>query len=192
MSNKAPIFNQQKASPEKLRRQEGYYQRKISRYQVWLSKADQLLEASKIIEAKIKKDFDSVRHLDITEKAEKLPFGLLEIQFFLVGFAVENLLKAKWVKKNRRGLKNEILAVSKLPKDIHNHNLLPLAEKIGLKLNDDESELLNRLSEYVKWAGRYPVPPQAKDLKPRLLSGSDLQKLNKLVSVLNRRLWRRN
>jgi hypothetical protein len=95
---------------EKLRRQEEYYQRKLSQYRTWLSKSDQLLEAAKILGAKIKSDFESLKHLDISEKADKLPFGLLEIHFFLVGFAVENSLKAKWVKKNRRGLKNEILA----------------------------------------------------------------------------------
>jgi hypothetical protein len=173
-----------------LKRREEYYQRKLSQYRTWLSKSDQLLEAAKILAAKIKNDFESLKNLDPSEKAEKLPFGLLEIHFFLVGFALENSLKAKWVKKNRRGLKNEIIAVSELPNELKTHNLLQLAEKVGLRLEDGQKELLNRLSEYTQWAARYPVPLKASDLKPRSVSGSDLDKLHNLVSELNRQLWR--
>jgi len=174
-----------------LKRRVDYYQRKLSRYKTWLSKAAQLLEASKIIEAKIKNDFDALKNSGTAEKTGRLPFGLLEIHSLLVGFAIENSLKAKWVKINCRGSKNEMLTHSKLPKEIHGHNLLLLAGKVGLKLSADECEWLNRLSEYLKWAARYPVPVEAKDLKPRLLSGSDLSKSNNLVFALNQRLWRK-
>jgi hypothetical protein len=172
-----------------------YYQQKLSHYQVWLCKADQFLEASKILKPVVENKIELCRKRFFTGKpnaGDVFPSGLLEVYFLLIGIVMENLLKAKWVKKNRRGLKNEILTVSRLPRELQTHNLLPLAGKVGLKLDANENELLNRLSEYVKWAARYPVPVESKDLKPRFLSGSDLHKLNNLVLEVNRQLWRKH
>jgi hypothetical protein len=37
------------------------------------------------------------------------------------------------------------------------HNLLWLADQVGLKVSENEAWLLERLTHFVKWAGRYPI-----------------------------------
>jgi hypothetical protein len=50
------------------------------------------------------------------------------------------------------------------------HDLIVLADQVGLRLSDDEAWLLEKLTHYVEWAGRYPIPLSIEGLLPRALS----------------------
>lgn len=89
---------------------------------------------------------------------------------FLAGLGVECLLKAIRIlqfqsagkpltTKNNRGR----LA---LTKELKTHDLLSLAHAAGIVLGPEEVTLLERLTDFVEWAGRYPVGVAA-DQTPR-------------------------
>jgi hypothetical protein len=42
-----------------------------------------------------------------------------------------------------------------------NHDLVALAKGIGLPLSGDERFFLERMTEFIRWAGRYPAPRRA-------------------------------
>lgn len=80
---------------------------------------------------------------------------------FLAGLGVESLLKAIRIlqyqaagkpvaAKNRRGSLT-------LTRELKTHDLLGLAKAAGITLEPAEVTLLERLTDFVEWAGRYPV-----------------------------------
>ena len=71
----------------------------------------------------------------------------------LAGYAFENLLKGVYV-----GRKGNQISETQLPEELDTHNLVLLAQKLGLDLTSREIDLLNRLKATVVWRGRYPVP----------------------------------
>jgi hypothetical protein len=84
--------------------------------------------------------------------------------FVLAGLAVENALKAHL-------LEGKIAAGEVIPAGTgvirlfpdKAHDLVLLADWAKLTLTPGETRLLARLSEYVLWAGRYPIPKNAKN-----------------------------
>ncbi|MGH7139519.1 MAG: hypothetical protein ACREHD_27550, partial [Pirellulales bacterium] len=51
--------------------------------------------------------------------------------------------------------------------DFWNHDLVKLAEQIdsaALAITDDEKDILERLSKFVAWAGRYPMPSRPENM----------------------------
>jgi hypothetical protein len=86
------------------------------------------------------------------------PFALL------AGLAIENMLKGAIQQMTPRALRNLVIG----------HDLIKLAKRLDLPLSPAESDLLERLTRFVKWAGRYPVALDAAETsKPRLLRSSD-------------------
>jgi len=47
---------------------------------------------------------------------------------------------------------------------IDSHNLLHLLKICEIEICQDELNILNLLTEYVVWAGRYPIPKKAEDI----------------------------
>jgi hypothetical protein len=84
----------------------------------------------------------------------------------LAGMMIETLAKAVLVERN------QIVRISELK----NHNLKELVVAAGYSPNPEEIVFLDRLSEFVRWAGRYPVP-----LKPTNLAVNDEQGRRQLV-----------
>ena len=78
----------------------------------------------------------------------------------LAGLAVENLLKAIWVKQHRDDdalFECDPNGKKRLSRKLTHHRLGSLAHAVGFKPTSDESELLSRLQHQVEWAGKYPV-----------------------------------
>ena len=85
------------------------------------------------------------------------------IYYMLIGFALENYYKGTIFSIKSR---EEVVGNGKLDKFIANHELLHLAEKAGIKT--DDNLLKNRLGTLTKdvyWAGRYPIPTKASYLQ---------------------------
>lgn len=86
------------------------------------------------------------------------PFALL------AGLAIENMLKGAVQEVTPRAERQLV----------QGHDLIKLAKRLGLSLSSEESDLLERLTRFVKWAGRYPVALDAAETKkPRLMRSSD-------------------
>jgi hypothetical protein len=88
--------------------------------------------------------------------------------FLLAGLAVENYIKAQ--------LLEEAIAAGRTPTNVAElfknnglfrvkpqHNLLALAKGTTLVLSSGDERLLERLSQFVLWGARYPIPKGGSD-----------------------------
>ena len=120
------------------------------------------------------------------------PRGQHRIYLFVAAFAAENLLKALVV--GRANWPDSQIA-QKIPDELKSHKLLDLAAVAGVNLTDDESEVLERLTEFGIWLGRYPAPTTLQHTKPKMLKsgmvnlaghmyGSDMRVVEVLLNKL--------
>lgn len=123
----------------------------------WTLTADELLRAFELLAAQVTEDLkmrDELRHKYIP--------NVISTALMLSGFAIENMFKAIYVSQHpafdRAG---KFVVVT--------HDLISLADEVGLPLTIDERTLLECLEQFVTWAGRYPMPLYADDMRPRTL-----------------------
>src|SRR5262249_51301661 len=123
----------------------------------WQISALQLQSAINILSGEIKKYVRQLRKGKPQPSPQ--PTGVCAM---LCGLMLENLFKAVLV--SRTG------AFNTKGEFVHKtHDLVVLANLVGLKLSEDESWLLERLTSFVEWSGRYPVPLSVEPLLPRTL-----------------------
>lgn len=118
----------------------------------WVLRADELIAAFEVLAADIE-----------SNAASHCPPSTSSVALMLAGFAIENILKAFLV-ANRNPLN------SKGRFEFATHKLLKLATNAQLAVSSDEARLLERLEEFVAWAGRYPVPLTSEAMRPRTLA----------------------
>jgi hypothetical protein len=166
----------------------------------WMAKARSLFEAAKKLEPNIDRVWQSyeLRSAKLVTPLE--PDHFTGAYFMLVAFAVENLLKAAAISKKFVAYRDNFRAKLKFPRELQSHDLLRLAEFVGLGLGKGEEDLLRRLTRSAVWFGRYPVPlgypdidgrTQFRDRKEYSLSWfgrTDVERLNVLVEGLPARL----
>lgn len=90
--------------------------------------------------------------------------SLIRVYFMLVGYAIENLLKAAITIQNPDLVKKA--DEFKLDK-LKSHDLVRLCNMCDLELTDNETKLLQRLTDYIIWMGKYPVPLKKSGLYPK-------------------------
>jgi len=76
----------------------------------------------------------------------------------LLGLSIENAAKGILT---RVGIGTELRdhnGILTLPSVVTNHNLVGLVRDCGQTVTEKEGEVLEELTEWVKWRGRYPVP----------------------------------
>lgn len=90
--------------------------------------------------------------------------GLDRVFYLLAGLALENIMKGILIARDKSLLSKGMISNKKILK----HNLSDLFKEVGLALSDRELNLVERVSETVVWAGRYPVPKHesARALRP--------------------------
>jgi len=123
----------------------------------WTLTADELLRAFELLATQVKEDLAKAHE----QRNNYIP-STFSSALMLAGFAIENMLKA--------------LLVTQRPAfdssgnfSFKTHDLLKLADDVGLNLSMDERILLERLEQFLTWAGRYPVPLCADTMRPRTL-----------------------
>jgi hypothetical protein len=91
------------------------------------------------------------------------PIALIHpAELMLDGMAIECLLKAAWVKQGHKLAKDgKYLGVP----GAGDHDLVQLAGALKLKLSALEKDTLGRLSHFIEYGGRYPVPKDADKLQ---------------------------
>jgi hypothetical protein len=120
---------------------------------------------------------------------ESLSYGAPAMM--LVGFAVECYLKGILVLRDP--------SVVKPPPYLFewDHRLPTLAKQAKIDVNEQEAELLERLTTFTTWGGRYPAPRKPRDAKgpdetglgPVHWSTDDLPIVDLLVRRLHETLW---
>jgi hypothetical protein len=94
--------------------------------------------------------------------APTLPGQLHPAELMLDGMAIECLLKAVWVKRGNKLASDG--TYRKVP-DAGAHDLVQLAGTLEFILSDFEKDTLRRLSHFIEYGGRYPVPKDAEKLQ---------------------------
>jgi hypothetical protein len=166
----------------------------------WMAKARSLFEAAKKLEADINVVWKSneLRSAKLVTPLE--PDHYQAAYFMLIAFTVENLLKAAAISTRSLQYKKEFREKLRFPKELRSHDLIRLAERVGLTLEKGEEDLLRRLTRSAVWFGRYPVPLEYPDIDGRTqfrdgkeyslswFGRTDVPRLNTLVEGLPRRL----
>jgi hypothetical protein len=125
----------------------------------WISCGENLLAAASMFESQLREYWGKTT----TERKSREKF--LRANMMLAAFALENVLKALIVQEHRDELATEFDRKKELPHILKTHDLCRLAERARLRLAEDgTSALLQRLTRYSVWAGRYPVPLSPDDL----------------------------
>ncbi len=128
----------------------------------WLVKAREMRRAADLVWTQF--SFD-LKRFAANEEDNGEPF-IGGVAMMLYAFAAENLLKAGLVARGDGQLSNGNFALK-------SHKLEDLANDLGLILDAEERELLERLENFLEWAGRYPIPLIAEGLYSRaMLDGS--------------------
>ena len=86
-------------------------------------------------------------------------------ELLLRGLAVECMLKAALAKRHALVVKGTLIA------DVRHHDLVRLADRLGMRLSAKEKHLLKRLTKFIEYGGRYPIPVRARDQRLERVPG---------------------
>ena len=138
----------------------------------WRYSAENLLTAARAVRKEVK-DFGRM-----------MP-SLAAVEAMLLGFAIECLLKAIYIKGGNTLVKQGSYA--HIPR-ANDHDLIQLADAAGVCLTTREKLVLGKLTPFIKFAGRYPIATKANEMKPvkgqspRFISRADLDAADQLIS----------
>jgi hypothetical protein len=99
-----------------------------------------------------------------------MPF-LYGIRAMLLGYALECGLKALWL---RQGNKLVVNGKYRGVAGANDHDLVQLVRATKFCCTAREIDVLARLSNFVRFAGRYPVAKTSNDMQPDVLTRSDV------------------
>ena len=98
--------------------------------------------------------------------------SLAAVQAMLLGLAIECLLKGMWIKKKQPWIdENREHELTKngtwvgIP-DAGDHDLKQLADVAQVIVSNEETAVLQRLSAFITFAGRYPISKKWQQMKP--------------------------
>ena len=121
----------------------------------WWHSARNLIDGAEAVKEKVQ---------DVGE----LMHSLTAVQAMLLGLAIECLLKGMWIKAGNTLTKDGRYA--RVP-EAGDHELKQLAHAAGVSASEKEKGALERLSKFVKYAGRYPIPTAWEDMKLKQVNG---------------------
>lgn len=141
----------------------------------WWQKAREMAEAGEVLRRntkKLQKDQAAGRRF-----RRKIMPGLwtsawnppsYETSNFLYALAIENALKGILIGRN-----NDLISDGKMSKTITGtfHDLRKISELAEIEMSDTELSLLDKLTETIKWSGRYPTPRHQDEMLPRQNTG---------------------
>lgn len=124
----------------------------------WLSYARSLKYTSELL-----KPIFIEEHKTPRPRGQKnyFPISVSQIYLMIVGFAVENFIKGIYVILNP-----DIITDDRLVK-LNRHDILQLLRELKFTISKEEIDLVERLEEFVLWAGRYPIPAKFERLIPK-------------------------
>lgn len=136
----------------------------------WKSSAGTLKRAADVVlkQYLAARDDPKRPHLFTEGQEELYDSHIIETYFFLMGLAIENLatgivmnIHPEYLKKDKNGIPQTLI-------NIKSHDSYQLLHDNGIADFDEYKDLLERLSEYVLWIGRYPSPLKLEDISPKI------------------------
>jgi len=134
----------------------------------WVYVAKALRLATESIGSRLKTVWEEI-HSGQTRLSPDL-MKLHPVFLMLSSYAAENYLKARIVVM--KGWTAENIGKT-LPKPLKSHELAELCKEAGASLTQEENDLIDRLSVYAVWAGRYPCPLAREELRPKMVGGKE-------------------
>jgi len=134
------------------------YQSAASDPRQWLSYARSLQYTADMLKPIFIKEHQMQNQ---TSRKNYFPISVSQIYLMTVGFAVENYLKGIYVISHPK-----IIEDDKLVK-LNRHALLQLMRELKFIISKEEMDFVERLEEFVLWAGRYPIPAKFDRLIPK-------------------------
>jgi hypothetical protein len=105
---------------------------------------------------------DDTRELEGEELLDHHDTHLFSVYCLLLGYAIENLLKGILMVQHP-----EYFKPNKKMTDIRSHNLVRLCNRCNIPVDKNETALLDTLTTYVEWQGKYPIPLSIDDMPPK-------------------------
>jgi len=93
---------------------------------------------------------------------------------FLMGVCLECFVKGILVNNNK-----ELVSQDKIDNSLANHDILEHLKNSEIKLTGNEQEFVKKVSEYVVWMGKYPIPKKSNTLLNPQFRGKENWNLNK-------------
>jgi hypothetical protein len=148
----------------------------------WYIKAHDLFSAANILKVSIQQELnnelnDESQGLRITLNSTNLSNSYM----LLIGFAVEVFLKGIFISRephNQASL-NKMFRLS--------HNLKDLVSYLEINVTASEEEIINRLTNYTIWDGRYPTPKKESEfsnVRGVFLYNTDFRTIDSLIKKL--------
>ena len=125
----------------------------------WQAFAKDLLDGAMAVKAKVH-PFDNAMH------------SLARVEAMLLGMALECLLKGIYIKRHRvwadPAKEHALVKDGKYVrvKDAGDHDLVQLAKAAGVTLSQSERSILTRLTDFIEYAGRYPISKRVEKMRP--------------------------
>jgi hypothetical protein len=152
----------------------------------WLVSAMPLERAAELLWDQHGKDLQSLSTRPVGDSVppsiDSVPPSISGPAMLLAALTIENLLKGILVSREAPFRKRGKF-------QLKTHKLLDLVARIGLMISEDERFLLERLEEFLEWAGRYPIPVSYERMLPRTLPEGGFAPLP-MISTDDRQLWR--
>jgi hypothetical protein len=143
----------------------------------WVQYANELFDSSEILYKE--RDNSIIQKIDTaTGKIIIQKSGISRSYFLLIGFSIENLMKAYMISRNPDYLKD-----GKIDQSISsNHNLFELSRKLKtFDFSKSELNLLKILSEGIPYWTRYPIPKRFENItNEKVLNESTKDNFTKL------------
>lgn len=167
------------------------FHRQADHSRTWELKAAELEYAAEVLWNRQLIDFP----LQLSKKTA--PPAAIGVVLMLYGLAIENLAKAIVVAAGSPLDKNGRISFKK-------HNLAELVRSAGIRMTSKDESLLNKLTAFVEWAGRYPVPLSFQKMQPfrwpdgsfgpahGSMRGADVEDARKVVQRLAKKLPKPN
>ena len=151
-------------------------------YNHWLNSSDESMYCAEVLIEKLKsimdkKTPDSSLILTIDSPKEiTILVGLLENIHMLIGFALENALKAysifQYLKEEQElDYPDFKFLEEKVWKVKDGHNITQIAENIIPNLKLEEKELIEEMEIHIKWKGKYHMPKKTSIIKEMMNKG---------------------
>ncbi|MBK8563548.1 MAG: hypothetical protein IPN76_09425 [Saprospiraceae bacterium] len=156
---------------------EKYYE--LAHPSEWFHSASELFESSEVLFNNRKNTVYQKRDKDGNVEISK--YGISRTYLLLIGFAIENVIKAKLISENPEYVKE-----GKIDSNISKgHDLLKLFDKIRtFTIDDKEVELLKMLSEAIPYWGRYPIPKRWEMINKEQIATEDIR--NTFIELYHR------
>ena len=139
------------------------YAKLVSNPDIWVSMARILLVNADLIGGEAIRRWEDMDFRKPDDQRFKIqdqftPNDFQSVYMMLTGFALENLFKAYFIKKNKDSINQSIKESGEMPEAIKKHDLRKLAQLCEIKLTDEIGNLLDRITKHSIWRGRYHFP----------------------------------